>query len=469
MLKAAAAVDHTAAVSVHWRRRVLSALTSLAEAKMITLPRTRIDRSAEPPLPAYVTRRETLPQQGKSRRPIIWHADLGWAALGDERGEWTTTERTCLELVNAWLPRRRGVVVPIRERSLDITGDDKQLESWLFGTLFRPGRLTLELLECEPCWPPVERRIFGDGPWLVVENYTTYVSLGRRASELSFGGQLIWGAGNQVGTRLRTLAANGERPLRCWYFGDVDAGGFRIARSAWQCVAELASVDLRPAAGLYRLALEHGKRRLVRRAPRMSADTAAWAGAWLGQRLGESCLDVVRSGGRIVQENVGTEVLATTTSRTGSTRTEADGLRGNRERRSAQIHGASTGDEECDTGSDHGDQRKQVVRTRTRRHAKISCIGWEMAAASSAATAQSSPEPVCVSAAASSGVNSVVFNEPSAPPGGHDAPVLGGNAAGFLGLAELRSASTDSRAPPQAPCMPRAQRAAGTPPRALAC
>ncbi|UOZ05576.1 Wadjet anti-phage system protein JetD domain-containing protein [Amycolatopsis sp. WQ 127309] len=313
VLSAAAKVDHSAAVSVHWRRRVLTAITSLADEGVIDLPKTRTDRRADPPLPAYVTRRGAPSAQTETRASIVWHADLGWAALGDERGEWSASERACLALVNAWLPRRRGVVVPIRERSLEITGDDKALESWLFGSLFRPERLSLELLECEPCWPPVHRQILGDsGTWLLVENYTTYVSLSRRAAELSFDGQVIWGSGNQVSTRLRTLAASGERPNSCRYFGDIDAGGFRIARSAWQCVSDLGFEDLRPAYGLYGLALEHGRTTPSGRSPRMSGETVIWAQEWLGGPLGEPSLAIARSGARVVQENVGVEVLAAT-------------------------------------------------------------------------------------------------------------------------------------------------------------
>ncbi|MGK4593725.1 Wadjet anti-phage system protein JetD domain-containing protein [Amycolatopsis sp. w19] len=313
VLAAAATVDRTAAVSVGWRRRVLSAITSLVGDGVITAPRTRFDRSADPPLPAYVTRCEVRPWRGETREAIIWHADLEWVAIGDEFGEWSASERAFLALVNAWLPLRRRMIVPLRERSLDITGDDKELESRLFGPLFSPGRLTLDLLRCEPCWPPVERRVFGEGPCLVIENYTTYVSLARRAERLGFTGQIVWGGGNQVRTRLRALAAGGERPVACWYFGDIDAGGFRVARSAWECAAELGFEDLRPARGLYRLALGQGERRRTRTPPRMSETTVEWVRSWLGAELGASCLIIARSGKRVVQENVGAELLATTT------------------------------------------------------------------------------------------------------------------------------------------------------------
>ncbi|HYB37040.1 MAG TPA: hypothetical protein VEF72_15670 [Mycobacterium sp.] len=41
--------------------------------------------------------------------------------------------------------------IPMRERSLDIFGDEKLLETRINGPLFRPGRLTFALLETYPC------------------------------------------------------------------------------------------------------------------------------------------------------------------------------------------------------------------------------------------------------------------------------------------------------------------------------
>jgi hypothetical protein len=213
--------------------------------------------------------------------------------------------------VNAWLPRRRGVVVPLRERSLEIFGDEKELETWVFGPLFTPDRLTLALLECEPCWPPVEQRVFGPADWLIVENYTTYVSIGRAAQRHDFGGRIIWGSGLQVGTRLMALAAAGERPPRCWYFGDIDTGGFQAARLAATRADELGFGAVEPARGLYRLAITLGHDRRMTGARASGKELTQWIRSWLGEPLADTAVAVVSHGQRIVQENVGTEVLQT--------------------------------------------------------------------------------------------------------------------------------------------------------------
>ncbi|MGV7524135.1 hypothetical protein PJM24_28935, partial [Mycobacterium kansasii] len=78
----------------------------------------------------------------------------------------------------------------MRERSLDIFGDEKLLETRINGPLFAPGRLTLPLLETYPCWPPVNQIVSGHGDWLIVENFTTYHSISIRANQIGFDGRL---------------------------------------------------------------------------------------------------------------------------------------------------------------------------------------------------------------------------------------------------------------------------------------
>lgn len=79
--------------------------------------------------------------------------------------------------------------------------------------------------------------VLGDGDWLVVKNYTTYVSLAAPEAA-GFDGRVVWGSGNQVGTRLAALAVEqsedgGDGPGVIRYFGDIDAGGFRVPARRW--------------------------------------------------------------------------------------------------------------------------------------------------------------------------------------------------------------------------------------------
>jgi hypothetical protein len=241
---------------------------------------------------------------------VVWHEELSWAAELDDVGLLGSADRRLLAAVNAWLARRREREVPLRERSLDVFGDEKLLERSLASPIFAPDRLTLEQLRTRHCWPPVEQVDLGRDAWLIVENYTTFRSLTDRARELGFRGRIVWGSGTQVGTRLAALADTAPVPSRCWYFGDVDAGGMRSARLAVERAVELGLPALRPATGLYRMLLEHSPIRPRRSRP--APALAAWATQWLGDELAPDAAAVLTDGTRIVQEHIGLERLATT-------------------------------------------------------------------------------------------------------------------------------------------------------------
>jgi hypothetical protein len=198
-------------------------------------------------------------------------------------------------------------VVPMRERSWQLLGDDKALERLRPGRLFGAGRLSLELLRCRATWPPVQRRLLGPGPWLVVENWSTYESLGIAAAGDTGGGRIIFGSGNQAGTRLMALADAGERPAQpVLYFGDVDAGGIRAARLAVTTARQLDWPPVEPCRPLYALALDSPHR--LADAPAGSA-SVNWARRWIGGGLGDEIAGCLAAGRTVRQEAVGLEIL----------------------------------------------------------------------------------------------------------------------------------------------------------------
>jgi hypothetical protein len=158
----------------------------------------------------------------------------------------------------------------------------------------------------------VERFTYGPGDWLIVENYTTYHSLGRRAWELGFDGHIIWGSGNGVATRLAALAAEPARPPRLYYFGDIDVGGFRIARTAATRAAVLGLPPLLAASGLYQLTLDMGAQRSDTNTRNPDPTLAGWIHQWLDAALADAIVGVLAARKRIVQETVGRELLANT-------------------------------------------------------------------------------------------------------------------------------------------------------------
>ena len=59
-----------------------------------------------------------------------------------------------MQRVNEWLyVSRDELVVPARERSLEVFGDEKALDRLAGAALFGPGRLTLALLRCRRVVP----------------------------------------------------------------------------------------------------------------------------------------------------------------------------------------------------------------------------------------------------------------------------------------------------------------------------
>lgn len=309
LVTAAAAIDRTGAVAVSWRSRVAAAIDELATSGLISLPVSKWDSAAHPRLPLYVTRAVVGGGLPAVQEEIIWHSELGWAAQLDTGGQLNPADRRVLARVNTWLRRRRDTVVPQRERSLDIFGDEKALDHIVFTPLFGAGRLTYRLLRFRPCWPPVHQEILGNGPWLLVENWTTFETLAIYARGSDWDGRLIWGAGNQVGTRLESLAAAGQAPAGgLWYFGDIDTPGFRIARMAADRAEGLGFGPARPATALYGLCYEAGS---PRQGKPPDASLSQWIVRWIGEPLGHELVTVLAGKGKIVQETVGVELLAT--------------------------------------------------------------------------------------------------------------------------------------------------------------
>lgn len=307
LVQAATSVDQSGPGRVDWRSRVAAAIEELAASGMVACPATRWDRRTQPPLPEWVAKpaRVALAAAGPSEP---WHVALRWVPAISAERRLTVSEERLLMAVNRWLPGAEdALVVPMRERSWHLVGDDKALERLRFGRLFGPGRLSMELLCCRATGPPVHQLVLGPGPWLVVENWSTFESLGSTAARCGFSGRVIFGSGNQVATRLAALADANERPARpVLYFGDIDGGGVRAARLAATVARQLDWPPVEPCRPLYALALE---------SPHRLADTPAaghsvdWARTWIGGTLGDQVADCLASGRAVRQEGVGLEAL----------------------------------------------------------------------------------------------------------------------------------------------------------------
>lgn len=302
--------DPTSAGQASRRGKLAMVVAELAAAGLVKLPSTRLmDRTAQPPLPQRVTlicRTPSAVSPRKIARSVAWRPELAWAA----RAELTRAQLARLEQLNVWFRDARPTCdVPMRERSLEIFGDEKVLDRLVRSALFGPGRLSLVQLHAYRSRPPLPAVHVGNGPvLLVVENSDTFETTARHLnSNPSDIGYVAWGAGAAFEASVTSV---GRLPgiTRIVYFGDIDADGLRFPASATMLAAELGLPPIEPAVSLYRLLFEHGHR--AGGCQRIDAARAIALAGWLPANMRTAVVELLTSGGRLAQEAVGTELLA---------------------------------------------------------------------------------------------------------------------------------------------------------------
>lgn len=301
-------VDPTSRLDVR-RRRILSELIAeLAGAQVVELPAARsYDHTENPPLPRFlVVRREATPLS--PRKPVVWHPVLAWVP----RAGLTRSQEDTMEQVNQWLHRSRDhLVVPSRERSLEVFGDEKALDRLVGTVLFGPGRLTLELLRCQRVVPRLHCEPAGDGDvLLVVENSNTFNSILTvlRDREDHRVGLVGWGVGAGFEASILSIPLVGRPVNEIRYFGDLDENGLRIPANASIVAQAEGLTTVMPASGLYDALLQRGVRQQGQR--RLSSEAAVQLVGWLDQSQQASAAALLTEGTRMAQEAVGLSYLA---------------------------------------------------------------------------------------------------------------------------------------------------------------
>ncbi|MFI1917244.1 Wadjet anti-phage system protein JetD domain-containing protein [Nocardia sp. NPDC020380] len=292
------------------RRRtdLANLLDELAAVGVIVLPALKsFDRSEHPPLPRFVTAvRELEPE------PIVretrWHPDLAWA---ERVAGVSPTQFDRLTAINRWLHRERDdLVVPMRERSLEIFGDEKLLDRLMLTNLAGPERLTTDLFRVRRVVPPLVTRVVGNGDTLlVVENCDTFDSLARllhgREGRI---GVLGWGAGAAFEASVLSIRELDSRFATILYFGDIDAVGLRIPLNANLLAVATGLPPVTPAAELYAALLSAGTPRPSK--PVVPEEEATRLAEWLPPPHRARVLELLQSGYRLAQEAVGTKLLS---------------------------------------------------------------------------------------------------------------------------------------------------------------
>lgn len=243
-------------------------------------------------------------------REFPWVAEL--AFLNDTPTQIPFDE---LRRINAFLLTKSAdqLSVPIKERSLQIFGDEKRLDGLLGGALFQEGRLSLETLSCYVVTEPLgwQRGPTNTGSVIVLENTATWDSFRRCNEHQHLFSAVIYGQGNCFAERVlflteifRELGA----PQKVFYFGDLDASGLKIPARASQKAIKAGLPPVQPHLPSYRMLLAQSERKTAAN----EADPARREDFdWLGELAEEAWL-ALGSEYRLAQERVGWELLGKT-------------------------------------------------------------------------------------------------------------------------------------------------------------
>jgi hypothetical protein len=239
------------------RELLLEALKSIETRGSIRLPPERgkrWDRSMDPAVPTSVDIvRDQAALPGFPWRTFPWHPNLHWVvqcrSLSVQQVEFL--RRVHDGLVNG----RFREPVPLKYRSLQLTGDEKMLASLATTSLFGSGRLTLDLLACLPDALPLAWEAVGDGGRMVIfENAGPFAiarlvlgELAARRYDL-----VAYGGGKAVLAALDHLKTIERGVESIHYVGDLDYAGLGIAWGARGCARDLGLPAVLPASELHR-------------------------------------------------------------------------------------------------------------------------------------------------------------------------------------------------------------------------
>lgn len=216
------------------------------------------EKLGNPPMPKSIT---LIREVEQSDRPS--YANLSWLP---EIGFWPSlslSDRAIAFMINEWLIKRRGnfMQVPLRERSLEIFGDEKFLDNRARNGALFGGRMPLSAIGAMRVEHPLAYRP-SDAvglPVLVVENHHTFWSFGEWNEQAKRYSAIVFGSGNTIcasGLALKEVMREREAH-RAEYFGDIDPEGFSIPLK----FNKLYEIQLTPSLIFYEMLLEVGRRR----------------------------------------------------------------------------------------------------------------------------------------------------------------------------------------------------------------
>jgi hypothetical protein len=255
--------------------------------------------------PNYVTRVEE--KKERVRDSTIWVPDLSFA-----QGFKDTRRKGLLRTLNEWFQRhgRPSDVIPLKERALEIWGDEKAVSAdpnsrdTLFG-----GALPLSAIGAfVPVYPLTFEvcRESSTSVAIISENFDSWWTLQSWNSEAKHFRAVVYGqgkAGQASASYLEEIVGR-TGASRFEYVGDIDREGVAIPVMINEIRRKASLAPVEPCLPLYRVMLAQGLRQAAREAVECPQESMVWLGPLAGDAEG-----VLRAGQRIAQETITKRVL----------------------------------------------------------------------------------------------------------------------------------------------------------------
>ncbi|WP_367871735.1 hypothetical protein [Luteolibacter sp. Populi] len=298
------------------RRRMHELLHSLRAGGKVMLPTGRVhfDCVSEPHLPRWI---QLVLVETRVPRPALDSADFPWTpALSFAATLRNPQQLDVVRRVHEFLAAGGAArcMVPIKERSVELFGDEKKLDVIRKSVLFRSGRLSLPLLRCYQVTPPLvwERGPQQkEGPVFIVENHSAFDSCVRWNAERCAWAAVAYGSGTSFEASapfLQNIVTQVQWDGRLLYFGDLDPKGLIIPVRASSALVEVGLPAVSPHFGCYCRLLERAEGADLPRVGTLAIPLGCVD--WLGPALADRVAEWFGQGIRIPQELVGYEQLA---------------------------------------------------------------------------------------------------------------------------------------------------------------
>jgi hypothetical protein len=302
------------------RSRIRRLLDTLAETGAIALPKGDAGWLPFPPpkLPNWIK----FPAPARSakdqrHKTYPWGPELSFLASLP-----SVPHLDVLVAINTWLRdggRDTDIIVPLRERSIQITHDEKALDAVIRCQTLQPqpGKgVTLGLLKSYRAPPPLAYECGGEGtegrPVLVIENAHTWYSFANWNRTARRYAAVVYGNGSYFAAsvpHLRSIIAKSRAAQEVRYFGDLDEAGLSIPVWATEVAWEEDLPPPQPEEWLYTELLKYPSQKNTGK-PCDDETSVTSLVAWLPEHLRNPVRTILGRGERIAQERVGTSFLA---------------------------------------------------------------------------------------------------------------------------------------------------------------